>query len=122
MKIFNGDVHIVDESSQTFEQVGKVGLAMTSYSTCIYKENEKIIELPNRLFVSVNDVKSKLDLLKLYLIANQTDVIGQTIFGWDNRLIFEESEMKPCKDNRFVYKDSLEQISKKESRKMLFKI
>lgn len=122
MKIFNGDVHIVDESSQMFEQVGMIGVAITNYSTKLFKENEKLLKLPNGLFVSANDVKSKLDLLKLYLIANQTDVIGQTIFGWDNRLIFEESEMKPCKDNRFVYKDSLEQISKKESRKILFKI
>lgn len=122
MKIFNGDVHVIDESNQMFEQVGMIGVAITNYSTKLFKENEKLIELPNDVFVSVSDVKSKSDLLKLYLIANQTDAIGQAIFGWDNRLIFEESEMKPCKDNRFVYKDSLKEIPKKESRKILFKI
>lgn len=123
MKIYNGNIMGVRKSNISQKKYltcenKDFGYLIYEYFNTINKENATLIKLPNNRYIDLENVKSKLDLLKIYYSANQIDATSEIIFQ-DNRVM--ENEPTGI-GSLFVDEDTLKEISKKETRKIICKL
>lgn len=121
MKLYKGDIKRVLKSNLEFKKTSLEGgfdYLIYDYLCSEYKKDATLIALPNNRFIDIEVVKSKLDLLKVYYYANQLDANFQVLFS-DKRIM--ESEPSGL-DALFVDDESLVELSKKDSRKIMCKL